>query len=212
MCLLHRLVLLALVVGLSVRSVAASPVSFTNLAAFQTAAVAAGIPLTLQTFDAAADDFSSPITVAPLTFSNGTGVALTNEGVFNIGGSGKVVWFTGNLTVTFANAVNAFGTGIFDLGTDPSGPVTFTYTLSNGGTGTLFSNVTGFTGFERFGGVIDSTPFSSITFHNTSTIDAVVLDDARFGAGTTTVPEPFILSMLGLGLAGMGARRWRRRV
>ena len=64
-----------------------------------------------------------------------------------------------------------------------------------------------------FVGFISDQDILSLAFSKSG--DSVVLDNVAFGqtgqTGETAVPEPASLTLLGLGLAGMGARRWRQR-
>ena len=64
-----------------------------------------------------------------------------------------------------------------------------------------------------FFGFTSSNPVGSIRFQSRTLVDGeggegFTLDDVQ---GAAPVPEPASLTLLGLGLAGMGARRWRQR-
>jgi hypothetical protein len=81
---------------------------------------------------------------------------------------------------------------------------TFTFTLSSGDSFTetpaRFTDL-GFLGFTS------SAPFTSLVIHADGG-DPVVIGDLTFGQAT--LPEPAGLTLLGIGLAGIGGYAWRR--
>ena len=62
-------------------------------------------------------------------------------------------------------------------------------------------------------GVIDAAdPFNKLTVLASDDEDAFAYDNLSVGlAVSEPVPEPASLTLLGVGLAGMAARRWRQR-
>jgi hypothetical protein len=73
----------------------------------------------------------------------------------------------------------------------------------------LFTNFSGGSGNQLFGGVVDSTPFTSVTIRNSASGDFIEFDNVRFGAA---VPEPTSLSLFALvGAVGLAYARKRRK-
>ena len=107
--------------------------------------------------------------------------------------------------VTLAPGVTAFGA---DLSSFFAGDITVA--LAGGDMFTVASP--GQPNFAFFGFTSDQD-ILSLAF--TKSDDSVVLDNVAFGQTTVSepaaVPEPASLTLLGLGLAGVGARRWRQR-
>jgi hypothetical protein len=118
--------------------------------------------------------------------------------------------------VTFSSPVDFVS--IFGLNVGEDGATMDAYDSAVGGT--LLGS---FTDHSVLSGVgADNNPLLSVTAvgirrielyqpFNTAT-EGLLFDNLTFTPeGTATVPEPASLTLLGFGLAGMGARRWRRR-
>lgn len=125
-----------------------------------------------------------------------------------VGGS----WFldaTFNTAFNFTTAIDSFGayfTGV------QRADATLTYTDGTTTTLTLPAASLGSGGTTFFGFSDSGATILSIAFFTGTGGDFVGIDDIRYGtAGTTPVPEPATLSLLGVGLLGFGLMRRRRR-
>jgi hypothetical protein len=189
---------------------------FTSEAAF----TAATTSTTLVTFDGFPFG-SAPLTSGGVTLSdpeNGANLVSVDSNFF---GSGNVMAAATTLslppllTISLSAPVTALGINVIDLGT--ISPTTLGFTLSNGNTGTFFSNFLGAPLGVLFAGVTTTTPFSSITFSNSAIGDAVGFDNLRFGtnaAAVNPVPEPsewLAMGMAGTSLMGLMIRARSRR-
>lgn len=136
----------------------------------------------------------------------------TGQGLLNHDFTGGPIART--FTVTFDNAINAFGFSMQEWGD-----------LGVHGTTMLFSNELGENIVvdtrpgqigQEFYGVTSNLGFTTVTlFDNENPFgqDGYVFDNFtyQFHQGNGVVPEPASMALLGLGLAGMTVRRLRKR-
>jgi hypothetical protein len=188
-------------------------------AAAQTSFLAAAGTTSLIDFESQPVGYNTPFTAAPgvtvsLTgpnfgagFSGISNTTFGNLYGFNTtaGGSQWLGFANGTAAFSFASPITSFGmwiTGVQTVFTS-----TFTLTFNDGASQTLNLpiNVNGGTSFYGF---TDTASLSSLTISNISN-DAWGIDDVSYGSGTSTVPEPSSLFLLGAGVLGMAgvARR-----
>jgi hypothetical protein len=116
------------------------------------------------------------------------------------GGSDSIVF-------SFSSPLTAFG---IDIATSADNTATGAFTATTGGGDVITSVSDPFPGFNfgKFVGFSSDTAFSSVTIAATSPSFDYLLDNMRGVSGT--VPEPSTLLLLGAGLVGLAARRWKR--
>lgn len=197
---------LAASLSFTVGSAFATTSSYTNEAAFSAALGAT--PVTLESFESAPGGSATSLIFPTVDVScSGSTYCPGFFGVSSLmptDGSQGVFYATPDtITFTFAAPVNAFGINVGDLGT--VGATDFSATLSNGDAATFFTGYSGISYGQLFVGVIDSTPFTSVTFYGTAPDDGIYFDRMQIAA----VPEPETYAMLlvGLGLLGAASRR-----
>jgi hypothetical protein len=141
----------------------------------------------------------------------------TGFGRFNTTAGGSQWWLADSaLTISFSSAISAFGFYGTDIG-DFSGQLTLRLIdASDGFTDiTIPHTINGASGALLFWGFIDPTmTYKTIIFGNTASgFDGFGLDDFTIGdrQQLRTVPEPGTLTLLGLGLVGIGLRRHVRK-
>lgn len=195
-------------------SAQAAPTFYSSEAAFM--AAAAGIPLTTETFNNYSGQPTTSITnlASGLNISSNTYLYDENN-TTNCAGSTKgncisfdTPWNGSSQLFTFdSGAINAFGLFLGDLAT--VGQTLLTLTTSTGATKSYTLNNSS-SGNERYFGVLDlDATFTSVRLQNSDYGDTVYIDNVSWGKGNV-VPEPGILAMLGLGLAGMAMVRRRQ--
>jgi hypothetical protein len=200
------------------------PLSTAAQTSFETAAAAFG-PLNTITYESLATGFYSPITAAPgvtITLPGtdpniGPGVSgisdttLGNLYGFNTTPEGSQ-WLgfpVGSATFTFATPTNSFGTFLTGLQTVFSDTTDLQITF-NDGTSELLTPPINVNGGAEYFGFTDTTAFSSVTITNLSE-DYWGIDDTTYNVDTAATPELGSLSLIGVGLAGVGLVLRRKR-
>ncbi len=195
------------------------PNSDAAAASFAVAAALIGSS-TLLTFETAPlGSFSHVVIAAGVTMEGDEGAAVENspistpDGLFGYNttsGGSQFVSPVGALTFNFTTPIQAFGVYLSGVQFD-----TETITFNDGAPQTVNIKNLGIGGVQ-FVGFTNPLAFSSVTINplSDSLNDVVGVDDLRFATSATNgspVPEPASLTLLALGLAGIGARRWRQR-
>jgi hypothetical protein len=200
-------------VSLSVNPMQAATIVYTSDAAFLSAA---GGGLSSEGFETAVLGTPTSVTFPGGTFGCAGGSYCPSffgiSGSFADAGSQSVYFATpDSATFTFDSAITAFGVAIGGAG--DVGAITLLADLSNGDSVNALTAYTG-PGFvfgenRQFFGVIDTVPFTSITFTGSNSDDGVFFDTMYYGtAAPTGIPEPSSFLLAGIGLAGAGL--WRR--
>jgi hypothetical protein len=189
-------------------SASAAPVTFTTEAGFQAAAT--GITLTLEGFEGLALLSPSPLDMGPFSLlsADGTIDANTLAGLYSEGvqswGVGGVF---GNLpgypvSIVFDSPVNAIG---FDILGELTVATQLTIAINGGAPILILNSEVPFIGIVDLVGSI-----SSVEIVQNNGDDGMGIDRLQFGAASQEIPEPSSLTLLCLGLVGLGAYRRRR--
>lgn len=159
---------------------------------------------------------------------NGTGIvdnnASTGSGGSNPGRfatSGTQFWevTTGSFSITFGSPISAFGFYGTDIGDFVTQRMTLVLTdINNNATNIVVPhslNIGNNDYASLFWGFFDTaTQYQSIAFTNPGGGDVFAFDDMTVGDAQQvrpSVPEPSTLALMGIALAGFGARRLVRR-
>ena len=117
--------------------------------------------------------------------------------------------FGGFISMAFAPGINAIG---FNVTSDFTGAVNGQIVAEIFSGATLLDSqtftTTGLSVFDTFAGWSGLGILDNVSITLTSSNDFVNIDNLRFGI---TVPEPGTLALLGIGLAGMGLMRRRKK-
>ncbi|MEH6626495.1 MAG: PEP-CTERM sorting domain-containing protein [Motiliproteus sp.] len=211
---------LAFLCAITATPVFATPTFYTDEASFQTAA--GGISnLSIDEFDGLSTSFSSLMYNGSVDGSPATGLNVTaNSSAGNIvddnsstyclsgsclratGGSGNQWDFTFD-----EGSVYAFGLWLGDFAT--VGQSTLTLLTDTGAISSyVFPNQS--RGTDNFFGIVDSTTqFVKASLTASTSGDIIGFDNVQWG-GTTSVPEPGTLLLLGLGIVGLALVRRKR--
>lgn len=109
-------------------------------------------------------------------------------------------------TFTFLTPITAFGVDMIGAGTVGATDVT----ISWGANSTqIYTALVGGTFDVNFVGIVDATPFTSVTFSATAPDDGIDFDRLQFNR-SAGVPEPSSLLLAGAALLGLGYKLRKR--
>jgi PEP-CTERM motif len=117
----------------------------------------------------------------------------------------------------FSSAISSFSMEYGDFDADSDTATIMAYSGPNG-TGTLLASASDFYGddslpdqFDTFG--VSAAGIQSVVFIGGSPDfpNSVYYDNLDVTVGATVAPEPASLTLLGIGIAGLGLRSWRKR-
>ena len=169
-------------------------------------------------------DIQFPGTAATLNATLGGTISIANtplSGRFATSGRNFLTADTGNFSISFATAINAFGFNGMDIGDFVRQQMKITLTDTND-RDTVFTvphslNIGTNAGATLFWGFIDAgDSYKAITFSNAGGGDTFAFDDMVVGdlgqivEPGNTVPLPGSLALFGLGLAGLATFRRRK--
>jgi hypothetical protein len=112
-------------------------------------------------------------------------------------------------TFTFNSPITVFGVDMMGPGTVGATDITINWV---NGSSQIYTGITGLSNTVWFSGVIDSTPFISVTFSGTAPDDGIDFDRLQFrSAGVVPEPETYAMLLAGLGLLGFIGRRRKQQ-